>query len=82
LGLWQANAGDFIYVFYGTMDKPEELPPKGEFFCKYRDSWMPEVPGMLSHPGQLECERRKVVYVAVCRLTWHADVFHKNEIKT
>lgn len=42
----QANAGDFIYIFYGTMDKPDELPPKGEFFCKYRDSWMPEVPGM------------------------------------
>lgn len=41
----QANAGDNIYIFYGTMDKPEELPPKGEFFCKYRDSWMPEVPG-------------------------------------
>jgi hypothetical protein len=42
----QANAGDFIYIFYGTMDKPGELPPKGEFFCKYRDGWMPEIPGL------------------------------------
>jgi hypothetical protein len=42
----QASAGDFIYIFYGTLDHPEDLPPKGEFFCKKRDSWMPEIPGM------------------------------------
>jgi len=41
-----ANAGDFIYIFYGTLDNPEDLPPKGEFFCKKRDSWMPEIPGI------------------------------------
>lgn len=41
----QANAGDFVYIFYGTLDRPEDLPPKGEFFCKRRDSWMPEIPG-------------------------------------
>jgi len=41
-----ANAGDFVYIMYGTLDKPMELPPKGEFFCKYRDGWMPEVPGI------------------------------------
>ncbi|KAF7503889.1 hypothetical protein GJ744_003029 [Endocarpon pusillum] len=41
-----ANAGDFIYIFYGTLNKPEELAPKGEFFCKKRDSWMPEIPGI------------------------------------
>jgi len=40
----QANAGDFVYVFYGTLDKPTDLPPKGEFFCSRRDNWMPEVP--------------------------------------
>jgi len=27
----------------GTMDKPEELPPKGEFYCIIRETWMPEV---------------------------------------
>lgn len=43
--LLQANAGDFIYIFYGTFDKPTELPPKGEFFCSKRDNWMPEIPG-------------------------------------
>lgn len=31
---------------YGSLDEPEELPPKGEFFCKSRDGWMPEIPGM------------------------------------
>lgn len=41
----QANAGDFTYIMYGSLDKPEELPPKGEFFCKVRASWMPEIPG-------------------------------------
>lgn len=41
-----ANAGDFVYVFYGTLDKPTDLPPKGEFFCSRRDNWMPEVPNL------------------------------------
>lgn len=41
-----ANAGDFIYIFNGTFDKPTDLPPKGEFFCRVRDSWMPEIPGI------------------------------------
>ncbi|KIW91961.1 uncharacterized protein Z519_06943 [Cladophialophora bantiana CBS 173.52] len=42
----QANAGDFVYVFYGTLDHPTDLPPKGEFFTSRRDSWMPEIPGL------------------------------------
>ncbi|KAI9750621.1 MAG: hypothetical protein M4579_006390 [Chaenotheca gracillima] len=41
-----ANAGEFIYFTYGTLDDPEKLPPKGEFFCRYRSSWMPEIPGI------------------------------------
>ncbi|EXJ74121.1 uncharacterized protein A1O5_02415 [Cladophialophora psammophila CBS 110553] len=41
-----ANAGDFVYVFYGTLDHPTDLPPKGEFFTSRRDSWMPEIPGL------------------------------------
>ncbi|CCX06419.1 Similar to Uncharacterized lyase C29B12.13; acc. no. O14034 [Pyronema omphalodes CBS 100304] len=39
-----ANAGENTYITYGSLDKPEELPPKGEFFCKYRQNWMPQVP--------------------------------------
>ena len=31
----------------GTLDDPDALPPKGEFFCKARSKWMPEIPGML-----------------------------------
>jgi hypothetical protein len=30
---------------WGTFDEPDKFPPKGEFFCKYRADWMPEVPG-------------------------------------
>lgn len=43
----QANAGDNIYVFYGTMEDHarDQVEPKGEFFCKLRDPWMPEVGG-------------------------------------
>lgn len=41
-----ANAGENIYITYGTLDDPEKLPPKGEFFCKLRDSWVPEIPGL------------------------------------
>ncbi|KAI9802301.1 MAG: hypothetical protein M1833_001807 [Piccolia ochrophora] len=40
------NAGDFIYITYGTLDEPEKLPPKGEFFCKVKASWLPEIPGL------------------------------------
>lgn len=32
----QENAGDHAYVFYGTLDEPDALPPKGEFFMKYK----------------------------------------------
>ena len=32
---------------YGTIDKPEDLDPKGEFFCKYREDWMPEIHGKI-----------------------------------
>lgn len=43
---------DFRYICVGSLDDPEALPPKGEFFCKSRASWMPEVPGMdNSSPG-------------------------------
>ncbi|PCH44184.1 hypothetical protein WOLCODRAFT_123168 [Wolfiporia cocos MD-104 SS10] len=41
-----ANAGENTYVFYGSLDRPDELPPKGEFFCKSRAKWMPEIPGL------------------------------------
>lgn len=34
----------FRYIMTGTMDKPGELPPKGEFYCINREKWMPEVP--------------------------------------
>jgi hypothetical protein len=30
---------------YGTIDKPEGLDPQGEFFCKYKEDWMPEIKG-------------------------------------
>lgn len=40
------NAGENTYVFYGSLDEPDKLPPKGEFFCKNRAEWMPEIPGM------------------------------------
>ncbi|TFK46200.1 hypothetical protein OE88DRAFT_1668068 [Heliocybe sulcata] len=41
-----AGAGENTYVFYGTLDEPDQLPPKGEFFCKVRAGWMPEIPGL------------------------------------
>ncbi|KAF2838093.1 DUF636 domain protein [Patellaria atrata CBS 101060] len=34
----------FRYIVVGSLDEPEALPPKGEFFCKSRASWMPEIP--------------------------------------
>jgi len=34
---------------YGTIEKPDGLDPKGEFFCKHRESWMPEIPGKVTY---------------------------------
>ncbi|KAI0014609.1 Mss4-like protein [Xylariomycetidae sp. FL0641] len=41
-------AGEFVYVFYGTLDDAAraQVAPKGEFFCKQRDAWMPEIEGL------------------------------------
>lgn len=41
-----ANAGEKTYVVYGSLDDPGEFPPKGEFFCKVRQGWLPEFPDM------------------------------------
>ncbi|KAI5919800.1 Mss4-like protein [Camillea tinctor] len=43
-----ANAGDYIYVFYGTLEDHArgQVEPKGEFFCRLRDPWMPEIEGL------------------------------------
>ncbi|EHL00326.1 putative Conidiation-specific protein 10 [Glarea lozoyensis 74030] len=39
---------NYQYVMYGTIDNSEGLDPKGEFFCRYRNEWMPEIP---DNPG-------------------------------
>lgn len=38
---------------YGTLDEPNELPPKGEFFCSRREKWMPEIPGRFALRGKV-----------------------------
>ncbi|KAK0739444.1 Mss4-like protein [Apiosordaria backusii] len=47
------NCGVFICEYgvlplrhVGSLDEPEKIPPKGEFFCKERASWMPEISGV------------------------------------
>ncbi|KAJ5884398.1 Glutathione-dependent formaldehyde-activating enzyme/centromere protein V [Penicillium tannophilum] len=40
----EAAKDHFRYVCVGSLDDPEALPPKVEFFCKDRASWMPEIP--------------------------------------
>lgn len=63
----------FRYVCVGTLDDPEELPPKGEFFCMNRDSWIPEIPSRLLFLSML------IMLVILTRL--YLDVFHKQQIK-
>ncbi|EFI27548.1 DUF636 domain-containing protein [Coprinopsis cinerea okayama7 len=47
------NAGDKTYITYGSFEDPSQLPPRGEFFCKYRESWMPEIPGLF-HKNEIK----------------------------
>ena len=42
----EAAKDRFRYIMTGTMDQTDALPPKGEFFCSNRSSWMPEIPGI------------------------------------
>ena len=37
---------DFRYIMTGTLDSPGDLPPKGEFWCRRREKWMPEASSM------------------------------------
>ncbi|KAI9373403.1 Mss4-like protein [Aspergillus egyptiacus] len=43
----------FRYLVVGSLDDPEALPPKGEFFCQSRASWMPEIPNVF-HKKQIK----------------------------
>lgn len=61
----------FRYIAVGSLDDPEVLPPKGEFFCKSRVNWMPEIPS--------QCHTSLRI-ISTSKLT-HTDVFHKQEIK-
>lgn len=37
---------DWRYLVVGSLDDgPDALPPKGEFFCRYRNKFMPQIPG-------------------------------------
>ncbi|RBR25403.1 uncharacterized protein FIESC28_01840 [Fusarium coffeatum] len=49
----EAAADKFRYIMWGTFDEPDKFPPKGEFFCKYRDGWMPEIPGLF-HKNEIK----------------------------
>ncbi|KAA1471892.1 hypothetical protein DENSPDRAFT_850528 [Dentipellis sp. KUC8613] len=40
------HAGDYTYVFHGSLDDPNILPPKMEFFLKYKAPWQPVIPGI------------------------------------
>ena len=42
----EAAKDQFRYVCVGSLDEPEALPPKGEFFCVSRAPWMPPVEGV------------------------------------
>ena len=79
IAVHQANAGDFTYINYGTLDKPDELPPKGEFFCKVRAKWLPEIPGESGLHSLFRPSRFWWLAKFSLRIS---DIFHKQEIKT
>lgn len=45
---------------WGSLDEPEKVPPKGEFFCKSRAEWMPELQGMAQIQSVGECDRLRL----------------------
>jgi hypothetical protein len=69
----------FRYIVVGSLDDPEALPPKGEFFCKERVSWMPEVPSTYIIYSFLR--ETSPWDESGCADHGYEDVFHKKEIK-
>ncbi|KAH8803663.1 Mss4-like protein [Xylogone sp. PMI_703] len=47
------HAGDSIYIFHGTLDDPNALPPKGEFFTKVKEPWLPEFTSLDFHKKEI-----------------------------
>lgn len=43
LEVGQGAMDKFRYVMTGTLDDMSALPPKGEFWCRRREKWMPEI---------------------------------------
>lgn len=39
-------ADKFRYIMWGAFDEADKVPPKGEFFCRQREPWMPEIQGV------------------------------------
>lgn len=39
-------ADKFRYIMWGSLDEADRVLPKGEFFCKNKPGWMPEIPGL------------------------------------
>jgi hypothetical protein len=68
----EAAADKFRYVMWGSFDEPEKVPPKGEFFCKDKPEWMPDIPGTIS----LNHWPSKVATLTAC-----TGCFRKQEIK-
>ncbi|KAJ3573456.1 hypothetical protein NP233_g2423 [Leucocoprinus birnbaumii] len=46
-------ADKFRYITFGTLNQQEAFPSKGEFFCKYKEQWMPEIPDIF-HKQQIK----------------------------
>jgi hypothetical protein len=41
-----ARSGDEVEVHLGALDAPDQLTPTYELWCKRREAWLPEFPGM------------------------------------
>jgi hypothetical protein len=48
----EAASSEWRYLVVGSLDNTEALSPKGEFFCRDRASWMPEIPSESNVPAQ------------------------------
>jgi len=45
-----AESGTEIELHLGAMDAPDLLRPDYELWCDRRESWLPPMPGIASHP--------------------------------
>jgi hypothetical protein len=50
---WRQDNGDDIDIYFGTLDRPADLPPPADhIWAQHKAPWVPELPDVPIYPAQ------------------------------